>query len=89
MVKMRSEVKRLFTRAQMPGGHGPVSGGPAGFASEHVPSGFFVTPGIAVGVPEPAGAAVVDGGAVVAGGAVSAGGGAAVGAGAGAGAGGG
>jgi hypothetical protein len=74
----------------MPGGQGPVSGGPAGFASEQVPSAFLVTPGIAVGVPEPAGAAVPAGGTVPAGGAVSAGGGigAAV-AGAGAGAGGG
>lgn len=49
----------------MPGGQGPVKGCPPGGVTEQVPSGFFITPGIAVGVPEPAGAGVVPVGAAV------------------------
>ena len=46
----------------MPGGQGPVRGagggapGTAGGVHVHVPSGFFMTPGIAVGVPVAEGA---------------------------------
>ncbi len=75
---------------QIPGGQGPTMGWAApGTVREQVPSAFFITPGIAVGVPLAAGAAPVPaGGAVVVGAAggvvgagVGAGAGAAVGAG--------
>ena len=72
----------------MPGGQGTAIGWPPGGVREHVPSAFFIKPGMAVGVPEPAGGALDAGGVVGAGagaGAVCTG----VGAGAGAGPGGG
>jgi hypothetical protein len=55
---------------QTPGGHGPTIGaGLPGIMTEQVPSAFFITPGIDVGVPEPVavGAAVVVGAGVGAG----------------------
>ena len=70
----------------MPGGQGTAIGWPPGGARTQVPSAFFIKPGIAVGVLDPAGAALGAGGVVAAGAGAGAGA-TGVGAGAGAGAG--
>ena len=65
----------------MPGGHGPVIGLVGcpfrlGGVQVHVPSAFFMTPGIAVGVPLADGAGAAAGGGAVVAGAAGAGAGA-------------